>query len=348
MPWATMPGKLAARVTAYRARWPVARRRVDCRSATRARRGPRRPFRRAVPHVQVLLSTYNGARHLRELLDSVLGQRGVSVEILVRDDGSTDDTLAVLDEYARGASIRVVRGANLGVVKSFFWLLAHASTTADVVALADQDDVWLPGKLARAAALLARLPAHTPGLYCSRLTLVDGALNVLGESSAPPRGPSFENSLVENIVTGCTAAINQAARAALARELPDAAHMHDWWMYQVIAGVGRVLVDGESHILYRQHGGNVVGAVPPGLAGIVARVRRVRRRRGWMLPPTQLRELRRIHGAALDPRRRRLLDRVAGARTPRARLALALAPGVVFQARWKALAFRGLVLVNGA
>ena len=299
-----------------------------------------------MPRVQVLLSTYNGQAHVARLIDSVLGQQGVDVELLVRDDGSTDDTLALLATYASRPNVRVVPGRNLGAVRSFFWLLQHASRAADAIALADQDDVWLPDKLRSAADALARLPRDEPALYCSALTLVDNDLREIGRSAALRRAPSFENSLVENVVTGCTAVLNQRAVAVVTGELPATAHMHDWWLYQVVAGLGRVVYDPHSHILYRQHGGNVVGAAAGAARGWLARLRRVAARRRVMLPPTQLRELLRIHGRALPGPHRALLTRFVQPQTVRDRLALALFPGLVCQARWKAVAVRCLLLLG--
>lgn len=307
---------------------------------------PSRPL--VVSRTQVLLSTYNGAAHLAELLESILAQDGGAPDVLVRDDGSTDRTRAILEEYERRGAIRWVAGENVGAVRSFFWLLAHAAADAEIVALADQDDVWLPGKLARARAALAGVPAAEPALYCSTLTLVDDELRVIGRTSPPRRGPSFGNALVENVVTGCTAALNAAALRAVRRELPRQAHMHDWWLYQVVAGVGTVIVDAESHILYRQHAGNVVGAPRSRLASAVRRVRRVGRRRRAMLPPDQLRELERIHGPSLAPADRELLRRISAPRSRRDRLAAALSSDVVCQARWKTVAVRWLLAFGAA
>ena len=297
-------------------------------------------------NVQVLLSTYNGLPYLGPLLDSLLSQRGVRVDVLARDDGSTDGTLEVLRGYAERAPVRVVAGANVGVVRSFFWLLRHASPEADAMAIADQDDVWLPDKLARAVASLDACPPGEAALYCSGVRPVDRELRPLGEPALPPRGPSFENALFENIVAGCTAVLNPAALRFVAAELPDTANMHDWWIYKVLAGRGRVVFDAESRILYRQHGGNVVGAGASRLARGAARVRRVLRRRRVMMAPSQLRELHRIHGAALPPHRRLLLERLIARQPLAVRVRLAASRDVVCQSPWKERAVRGLLALG--
>ena len=88
--------------------------------------------------VQVLLSTYNGEKYLKEQLDSIIAQKGVDVHILARDDGSKDDTIKILEGYE---NIDIIKGSNIGVCKSFFELI-NKSGEYDYYSFADQDDVW--------------------------------------------------------------------------------------------------------------------------------------------------------------------------------------------------------------
>jgi glycosyltransferase involved in cell wall biosynthesis len=299
--------------------------------------------------VQVLLGTYNGGHFLPHLLESVFNQKNVTMDVLARDEGSSDETWDVLQRYARSHSLHVARGERLRQTGNYFWLLHHASRDVDYIAIADQDDVWLEGKLARATALLAGIDVRTPAMYCSRRTVVAADLRVLGLSQSVPRGPSFENSLVQNIASGPTIVINQAARAVLDRGYPSKAFLYDWWMYQVVAGLGTVVFDQESNILYRQHGGNMVGEDPSILGRFAVSVRRIWRRGFRHYSNEQLAELERIHGPFLSPARRALLRRqVHAARTLPERLRRTRDPGVVFQARWQQLAFRCLILLNRA
>ena len=143
---------------------------------------------------------------------------------------------------------------NIGVIASFFQLLMLASSEADYFAFCDQDDVWLPNKVSRAVSVLESIPQDIPLLYCSRVTIVDEKLNHLGLSKTLSRAPSFENALVENIVTGCTAVINRKSRQLFLRRIPRKALMHDWWMYLVVAAFGEVVWDPQSKDVYkRQH-----------------------------------------------------------------------------------------------
>lgn len=217
-----------------------------------------------MPTVTVLLSTYNGIRYLAPLMESVLGQRDVDCHVVVRDDGSSDATRELLNSYAgQDGRIRVVAGANQGVVASFFTLMRLAPVDTRYVAFCDQDDVWEPSKLSRAVAMLGAGSDSEPAMYCSRLKIVDDDLRFLAYSDRLRRPPTFGNALVQNIATGCSVVVNRAALDMLTAHPPDTDHviMHDWWVYLLTSALGRVVVDDQAHILYRQHSGNVVGAV---------------------------------------------------------------------------------------
>lgn len=210
------------------------------------------------PRVVVLMSTYNGERYVREQLCSVLAQLPKHGRILVRDDGSQDGTVATI-EALQDPRIHVSRGPNCGFGRSFLTLLAAAPPDADMVMFADQDDLWLPGKVGRAWQHLLVLQDR-PALYGSVQMLVDAALRPLRRTPPWPREPSFANALTENIITGCTAAINRPALLLLQRAgVPDGVFFHDWWLYLVISAFGSVVHDDEPTLLYRQHGANVIG-----------------------------------------------------------------------------------------
>lgn len=212
--------------------------------------------------VQILLSTYNGAAYLKPLLDSVLQQDYPDLKILIRDDGSSDDTVKILQSYAATYDrIQVILGENLGFVQSFLQLVTLASATTDYFAFCDQDDVWLPDKISRSVQAVRSYSQATPILYGSRATIVDAVLNPLGYIQIPVKQLSFQNALVECSLIGCTSLFNQATRQLLLRQLPQFAYSHDWWVYLVAAAFGEVVYDRESRILYRQHDKNLFGAI---------------------------------------------------------------------------------------
>lgn len=260
--------------------------------------------------VAILLSTFNGEQFLSAQLDSLLVQTHAACDLWVRDDGSSDATLAIVHRYAAAhPNIRVTAGANLGFVGSFHELLQIAGNGYDFYFFCDQDDVWLPGKVASAVALLA--PQTGPALYCSRTQYTDMALEAIGPSPDYPADKiGWGNALVQNIATGCTVALNASARQLVLSSLPRYCLAHDWWAYLVVSAFGTVVFDTQSHILYRQHGRNTIGMQQQGLLGQWARVQRFARRLrqagpGWL---DQLAEFDRTHGARLKDGQRAQLQ----------------------------------------
>ena len=197
----------------------------------------------------------------------------------MRDDCSTDGTSDLLKTFAEackpGQVVLVPSGSlRLGPFDNFFTLLAHAPIGARY-AFCDQDDVWLPNKITRAVEALRCCNATKPALYCSRQVIVDKKLRRLRVSPDVFRLPSLNNALVQNIATGNTIVINDAARRAiLAAPLPSGS-FHDWWCYLVVTAVGGAIIfDRCPTILYRQHCLNVVGTA----AGFWLRFARFMRR----------------------------------------------------------------------
>lgn len=209
--------------------------------------------------VCVLLSTYNGERYLQEQIASIRAQEDVKICLVVRDDGSTDSTIALLSQFQSDNQLKLMLGkVNLGPGISFLKLLESAPNDCKFFAFCDQDDVWQKNKLARATAALAPFGEEVPAMYCSRLEIVDSNLQSL-ELTRVPRQMGFGNAMVENVATGCTIVLNQRARSLILSALPDQCEMHDWWIYLVISCFGEVIYDPIPAIRYRQHVGNVVG-----------------------------------------------------------------------------------------
>lgn len=211
------------------------------------------PFR-----VVVLMSTFNGQRYVAAQLQSILAQLPAGGRIDIRDDGSSDGTVDVI-RGLNDARISLTIGSNCGFGSSFLTLLAAVPADADLVMFADQDDIWLPCKVDRAWSHLKPL-AGRPGLYGSAQILVDAELRPLQVTPPWPRAPSLANALTENIITGCTAALNRPALKCLqSAGLPSGVYFHDWWLYLVISAFGDVIFDEVPTLLYRQHGRNQIG-----------------------------------------------------------------------------------------
>lgn len=212
--------------------------------------------------VTVVMSTYNGERYLHEQIESILHQQGCQVELLVRDDGSEEDQLSVLREYQRRDKLRLLCGENLKPAKSFLEAVKLAGD-AEYYAFSDQDDVWMPDKLSTAIAHLERENSALPNAYFCNLTAVDQDKNVLMSHLLPRKAVTgYRQILVRSPhIFGCTMVFNRALRDVIAaRPLPQTVYMHDLWTALIAAAMGKLLYDSESHILYRQHGNNWVGA----------------------------------------------------------------------------------------
>lgn len=217
----------------------------------------------------VLLALCNGAAHLQAQLDSYCAQSLTPVRIWASDDGSTDDTPALFDRFAaqadrHGLTCARFNGPCRGLTANFFSLLARPGPETTYVALSDQDDVWLPDKLARAVAALAPFGTR-PALLGTRSWEwhEETGRRVLSRSVPPPH--DFRHALVQNFAGGNTMVLNRAAldlvQRALPRISPGGAAVHDWWLYQLISGAGgAVLLDEVPQILYRQHRRNQIGA----------------------------------------------------------------------------------------
>lgn len=216
-----------------------------------------------MPSVTVLLCSYNGGRYLTEQLDSILQQHGCQPVIAISDDGSTDGSRETLQRYVTShPQVSWRSGPAQGFVRNFFSLINDESIIGEHFALADQDDLWALDHLARALGCLAEVPAGVPALYASRTRLIDAAGVPIGWSPHHPRPSGFHNALIQNIASGNTMVFNRAARDLLAqlgrRAMPV---WHDWALYQVVTACGgRVFYDQKPTVLYRQHGGNAIGA----------------------------------------------------------------------------------------
>jgi hypothetical protein len=261
-----------------------------------------------VARVAIVLATYDGGAHLDAQLASLRSQSFADWKLLVRDDGSTDGTYERLAAAARVDSriTLLERGPRLGVVRNFGELLAHAHAAgAEYVFPCDQDDVWLPSRVARALAVMDLLEGQhgrdTPTLVHSDLQVVDEQCRLIHPSFLRRQGIRHEARnpldvlLVQNFVTGCAALLNRPL-LELALPVPGGCIMHDWWIAQCAAASGRIGFVPEATVLYRQHRGNHVGAA--GALGGLNPLRPQGRRRlaqTWGMAERTLEQARLLH-----------------------------------------------------
>lgn len=216
------------------------------------------------PKIVILLATRNGAEFLLEQLDSFRAQTYGNWELLVSDDGSTDDTAEIITNFAKTVAHRVVmqRGPQQGFGRNFVSLVRSVAADGDMFAYSDQDDIWHPEKLARAASWFATRQDARPTLYFTRTELITVDGMHIGFSRLFGCAPTFRNALVQNIGGGNTMVFNRAALLAL-RAIPVDSDLvsHDWWTYQLITGIdGVAYYDPWPSLKYRQHGKNLVGS----------------------------------------------------------------------------------------
>lgn len=220
--------------------------------------------------IQILMAVYNNQPYLKEQLDSILSQIGPDFSLIIRDDCSTDDSLALLQEYQKKYPEKIklfLAPKNEGAKKNFSSLAELAD--ADYIMFSDGDDVWLPGKIQNTfdemKSFESKFGSHHPLLIHTDLKVVDSYLNSQSESFwhysclDPIEGISLNRLLVSNVVTGCTIMIN---RKLLEKALPFPFEsvMHDWWLGLVAATFGKIGHLSQPTILYRQHNKNVLGA----------------------------------------------------------------------------------------
>jgi glycosyltransferase involved in cell wall biosynthesis len=278
--------------------------------------GPR-PVERSTPAVEVLVSAYNGAKYISTQLESILSQDYENITVRVRDDGSSDGTREILEDYARDHGVLVHFGDNIGVGQSFLTLLGLSSPHADYLSFCDQDDVWLPHKISRAVAALELLRGQeAPVLYCARVKITDESLIELGLSPLPRRAPTFANALIENIAIGCTVVLNRRGRELLVQKFPSLPVSHDRWAYQVVSAFGKVIYDPDPMLLYRQHGDNATGMGANSLQRLRRKVmRQLRLTRNERVILKHAEELRRVFGSSMPTEEREVLDSLLDSQT---------------------------------
>lgn len=221
--------------------------------------------------VDIVSAILNGADYVRELLRSIQGQSHAHWQLWIRDDGSVDDTVAIVTAFAASDErIRLLHrgGPPMGVAGAFGWLLQHLPDDSRYVMFADHDDVWLPHKIECTLAAMRAAEAEAPGpvLVHTDLVVVDEDLRKIHESfwtmsGVDPERVTLRRLIVQNVVTAPTAMLNRDLCDRIGI-MPQNALYQDWWSACVAVVFGRIIALHEATILYRQHEHNAVGAKP--------------------------------------------------------------------------------------
>ncbi len=209
----------------------------------------------------VMMSTYNGEKYLKEQLDSILNQECVDVNLLIRDDGSSDNTIEIIESYQiEYPNITLIKGKNEGVIASFMDVL-FVAPECSYYAFADQDDVWDKDKLICGIRSIIKANKDKCLYFCKK-RIVDDRLRCMKQSDVYVRDTSLGCALLNSVAAGCTMVFDNSFMKMLRMYRPENAKisMHDAWVYRVAAAVGNVIYDDTPHMSYRQHGNNVAGA----------------------------------------------------------------------------------------
>lgn len=229
--------------------------------------------------IDILLSTYNGEKYVSEQIESLLNQTCTSWKLIIRDDVSTDETVALIKKYIKLYPDKIIlldnKGIKKGIIGSFNELL-HFSD-APYVAFCDQDDIWYADKLQKQIDKIREIETKVterhPVLIHTDLCVVDNNARVINHSLwsyqklCPNIMNSLERLLVQNFVTGCTMMINRAL-VVQSLPMPDKIIMHDWWIALVAVSKGSIYSMNISTVKYRQHQNNDTGAKKWGIRAI--------------------------------------------------------------------------------
>lgn len=230
------------------------------------------------PKIAILLATYNGAEYLSAQLDSILAQTYSNYIVVMRDDCSSDKTIAILQNYQLRYPDKfhlvTAETTNKGASASFSCLIEYTLDHKEPLGLqaaymmfCDQDDVWFVDKIEREVSAMLTAEAGNlkmPVLIHSDLEVVSEKLEQIAPSFIHYQGLEierncFNNMVISNLVTGCTTLINESL-AVKASPVSKQAIMHDWWLALVAAAFGKVVFLDQPLVHYRQHSRNTIGA----------------------------------------------------------------------------------------
>ena len=203
------------------------------------------------PKVNIIVSTYNGSKYIREQLKSLFDQSYPNIDIYVRDDGSDDGTLDILKEYEASGTVTLIRGENLGFCGSFMELL-RLTDKGDFWSFCDQDDIWYPDQVALAVKWLERQKQEEPLLYYSLSEMAGEKGESLGIQEPPKNSLSFYRAMTGTFGVGFSMVINKRLREEMLKCDPKKVHSHDWLAGAVALGFGRVHVNRKVCAMYRR------------------------------------------------------------------------------------------------
>lgn len=256
--------------------------------------------------VAVIMSTYNGEQFIREQLDSVLRQTYRNVEIVVRDDGSSDKTVEIIKEYQKThKNITLHEGKNMGFIRSFFELLKLVE--ADYYSYADQDDIWIENKIELAVNSLNKLDDSKPNMAFGNSDYYDENMNLIGYGERD-RTFSFLKSLFSCIGQGMTMTVNKKTRDMIINNMPKSCFFHDWWTYILCVSMGNVAYDNVTTVKYRRRKQNATSEGQGYFRLLVWRVKNLLFKNGMKDIKQQMLNFKSIYYNELSEENKEILD----------------------------------------
>lgn len=212
--------------------------------------------------VVVILPTYNGEKYLEELLDSIYNQSYPNIEIITRDDCSTDKTGSIILKYSKkkikGRKITIIDNENK-ILKcpDCFIKLLEVAPVADYYCFCDQDDVWLPNKIEDAVKEIEKKSYKEPTLHFGSYDFCTFDLKFLYKSPSLKNESSLYQVAYDYWPLGFNITFNRALYDKVMKKRPKKIYYHDCWFAQVAAGVGNFICSNESTVKYRRQEGAV-------------------------------------------------------------------------------------------
>lgn len=203
----------------------------------------------------VVLPTYNGAKYLSCQLDSILAQSYENIDVYLRDDGSTDNTVAVIRDYAdRYPNIHFIEDSlgNLGCPRRFYQIIGNVPQY-DYYAFADQDDIWGKDKIQRAVSQLSSNEPGIPCVYYASFNYVDANGGFIRQAVRQDPSTPFIRTLFYTPGLGFTIAFNKAACRAFILDVDAGDEMHDRWILRCGSAFGSVIYDSKPTAKHVRH-----------------------------------------------------------------------------------------------
>lgn len=211
-----------------------------------------------VPAISVLIPSYNHGAYIEQTIRSVLNQTERDFELLILDDGSTDDSPARIERLAQSdGRIRYWRQANAGLIATLNTLADQARGT--YVAQIDSDDMWTPERLAWGLADMAadpKLAVSFTGFLRIQNDNSPAARADQLELGAIPHEPLVDRMVIKNTVCACTAFMRRSALTQIGPFARNFSLSHDWDRWLRLSMVGRMSLSEQIGALYREHGSN--------------------------------------------------------------------------------------------